>query len=207
MRTMAPIARSVASIIYSSWPVTDGAARQGGTRLAAPRTPVNRSCGGHRTGSRRCRRRGPGRNTAQCGSISTAFDTVARGNDPKQERDGVRMTQAHGSPGGQPPLRSEIDALERAVSELVLRFDGAFTETEIYRCVFECYADVRQDATVRTHLVALTRRLARERLTLALSGQPQRSSALAGPVGTRTAARPTTRSEGSSHDTSGDRRR
>jgi hypothetical protein len=84
------------------------------------------------------------------------------------------MRQARGR-RGQPPLRSEIDALERAVSELTLRFDGAFTEPEIYRCVFECYAAVREGATVRTHLVGLARRLARERLTLALREPTRRS--------------------------------
>lgn len=64
----------------------------------------------------------------------------------------------------QPTLSSDIDALERLVLQLSLRFDGCFSEAQIFRCVFECHATLRRNATVHTHLVALTAKLARERL-------------------------------------------
>jgi len=64
-----------------------------------------------------------------------------------------------------PRLLTDIAVLERTVSDLANRFAGIFSEQTIYRYVFESYTALRRTARITTHLAALTRRFATDRLT------------------------------------------
>jgi hypothetical protein len=60
--------------------------------------------------------------------------------------------------------RADIERLEDVAVELAQRYDGAVSETEIYRRVFETYSELRRHATVHDHLVPLAAHLVREAL-------------------------------------------
>jgi len=64
-----------------------------------------------------------------------------------------------------PRLQTDVAILERTVTDLAARFAGIFSEQTIYRYVFESYTALRRTATITTHLTALTRRFATDRLT------------------------------------------
>ncbi|GAB3500379.1 low molecular weight phosphatase family protein [Amycolatopsis cihanbeyliensis] len=65
---------------------------------------------------------------------------------------------------GNPPQRHVADQLDRIADELADTFNGVFGHGTVTRFVYETYALLEAHATVRTHLVTLTARLARERL-------------------------------------------
>lgn len=55
--------------------------------------------------------------------------------------------------------------VENLTEELAERFRGVFSEQTVYRYVVETYTLFRQQATVDTHLMSLTARFAKQRLT------------------------------------------
>nr|WP_246632642.1 arsenate reductase ArsC [Pseudonocardia nigra] len=75
------------------------------------------------------------------------------------------MTDPPAGSAQRPRLLTDVAVLERMVADLAARFAGIFSEQTIYRYVFESYTALRRTATVTTHLTALTRRFATDRLT------------------------------------------
>jgi hypothetical protein len=71
------------------------------------------------------------------------------------------------SPDGAQPTgvpRPVITQLEELATDFARQFDGVAEETEIYRLLFENFANLRRDATVHDHLVPLTAHIVAEEL-------------------------------------------
>jgi len=63
------------------------------------------------------------------------------------------------------PLRNAIDRLDGIADDLANTFHGVFSSDTVSRYVYETYALLDEQATIKTHLTALTSRFARQRLT------------------------------------------
>lgn len=57
------------------------------------------------------------------------------------------------------------DQLDRVAGELSDTFHGVFSSDTVARFVYETYGMLDEHATIKTHLVALTSRFAKQRLT------------------------------------------
>ncbi|MGH3757556.1 three-helix bundle dimerization domain-containing protein [Actinophytocola sp.] len=63
------------------------------------------------------------------------------------------------------PRRHVADQLDRIADELSDTFHGVFAPDTVTRFVYETYALLDEHATIKTHLVTLTGRFAKQRLT------------------------------------------
>jgi arsenate reductase (thioredoxin) len=63
------------------------------------------------------------------------------------------------------PQRHVAEQLDRIADELSDTFHGVFSADTVARFVYETYGLLNEHATIKTHLVALTSRFAKQRLT------------------------------------------